>query len=860
MSTRRYLLPELGTWMASTILVSALSLPAYAACTPVITAGDDTTTCDSGSTPGFTDLSGNNTLNLPAGGNGSITSAVTFGDGHDLVQAHSGSMSALDMGNGANIFRVELDAVVGPVTQGDGADIAQVSGGTVGALNQGDGIDAYAQSGGRVASLAQGDGRDTFNMSGGEIVGAFEDGDVATQSAGTIGRVDMKLDNNFYTLLGGRINGNLVTGFGLDTISISGGYIGGNVSVSGGDDLFTLTGGTVNGQVLMSLGNDQFNWIGAGTLNSTVNMGPDNDTALLQNLTQATLAPTPLIDGGPGTDTLTFDNTQAGNAQRYANWETVNLDNRSRFALAGDWKLGGSDTGTGTLNIDGSSVLLVSQGAITPFAPGQLATLNNSGLIDMTSASTGATDSLTVHGNYNGNNGQLALQSVLAGDDSASDKLVVSQGTLQGSTTLTVSNLGGSGGATLSNGIQVVQALNGATGSDRAFTLAGGSVSAGAFEYFLFKGGVSPGSEQQWYLRSTVVAPPLPDPEGPVSPLPEPVPGEGAPIELPKPIPGEAPIPIYRPEVPVYSTLFPAAQQTVRGMLGTYHERMGDQTRQTATGSLPAGWGRVYGNSRRQAYAGTVSPRLDSSLSGFQVGSDIQAWSTGNGQVQRLGFFVGHSRLRGNVDGFNRGWQHLDAGNTTLRGDSLGLYWTLIDPNGWYVDGVLMGTRLNGNSESDRGLKLKAKGHDVLGSVEVGMPLPITQNWVLEPQLQLIVNKTRLDSQHDGVSKVAFSADTAITTRLGARLRGSYTLAAMPLQPYLRANVWHASSGTDRVRFNDVTAIDTEQKSTTLDVSAGAMVQVSDSISLYGELGYGRNLDSNALNGRSGTVGVRMEF
>ncbi|MGK9617178.1 hypothetical protein O6474_24880, partial [Salmonella enterica subsp. enterica] len=84
--------------------------------------------------------------------------------------------------------------------------------------------------------------------------------------------------------------------------------IGGNVSVSGGDDLFTLTGGVVNGQVLMSFGNDQFNWIGAGTINSAVNMGADNDRALLQNLTQALLSSTPLVDGGVGTDTLVFDN------------------------------------------------------------------------------------------------------------------------------------------------------------------------------------------------------------------------------------------------------------------------------------------------------------------------------------------------------------------------------------------------------------------------------------------------------------------------------------------------------------------------------------------------------------------------
>eukprot|EP01034_Spumella_vulgaris_P012086 gene12086-15382_t len=203
----------------------------------------------------------------------------------------------------------------------------------------------------------------------------------------------------------------------------------------------------------------------------------------------------------------------------------------------------------------------------------------------------------------------MALQSVLAGDGAASDKLVVNQGSLLGTTTLNVSNLGGAGAETLSDGIQVVEARNGATGSDRAFSLAGGSVSAGAFEYFLFKGGVSAGSEQQWYLRSAIVAPPLPEPEQP--PVPLPVPGEGTPVDLPAPVPGEPLIPIYRPEVPVYSTLFPAAQQTVRAMLGTYHERMGDQSRQTATGSFPAGWGRVYGSSSRQTYAGTVNPRLD---------------------------------------------------------------------------------------------------------------------------------------------------------------------------------------------------------------------------------------------------------
>ncbi len=43
-------------------------------------------------------------------------------------------------------------------------------------------------------------------------------------TGGTIGRVDMKLDNNVFEMSGGSIINNLVTGFG---ITLSGGSIGG---------------------------------------------------------------------------------------------------------------------------------------------------------------------------------------------------------------------------------------------------------------------------------------------------------------------------------------------------------------------------------------------------------------------------------------------------------------------------------------------------------------------------------------------------------------------------------------------------------------------------------------------------------
>ncbi|WP_053129514.1 autotransporter outer membrane beta-barrel domain-containing protein [Pseudomonas sp. MIACH] len=826
------------------------------ACAFTITAGDDVINCTSGAGGNLVDMQGNNSLIFPSG-NGSVM-GVAYGAGNDLIELNAPDAeigpSGVSMGDGANIFRLFQGRVNSSVLQGAGNDIVQISGGQVGSISQGNGADTFSMSGGMTTALFQGDGIDHFTMSAGIITGAFEDGDVALMTGGSIGRVDMKLDDNVFDMRGGTIVGNLVTGFGNDTILVSGtSYIGGNISTSGGVDIITITGGTVNGQILASFGNDAFSWIGAGRINSAVLLGGDNDTGLLQNLTEAIVAPTPVVDGGLGVDTLTFDNSQVSTPTRYQNWETVNLDNGSQLTLGGTLTLGDTGTGTGTLNIHGSSALLVSTGVINPFTAGQLTTLNNFGLIDMTTGSSSATDTLTVNGNYSGTGGQLALQSVLGADGSPSDKLVINQGTLSGTTAINVTNLGGAGAATLQDGIQVVQALNGATSSGSAFTL-GRPVSAGAFDYYLFKGGVTAGTAENYYLRSTVPVVP-PDPVI-IVPLPTPVPGDP-----PLPTnPGLKPIPIYRPEVPIYAALFPAAQQLVQGMLGTFHQRMGDQSQQLHSGAFTSGWGRLYGNSTRQGFAGTVSPSINSSVTGFQVGSDVYASTHDNGLTQRSGFFVGHSTLKGSIKGFNGGWQDKDAGKTTLRGDSVGVYWTLIGANQAYLDLVLMGTRFDGNNESDRGVKMNTHGHNVTASAEVGWPFAWVGNWVVEPQAQLIVGKTKLDKQNDGISDVSYDADTQVTSRLGVRLRGDYQVRSMPLQPYVRANAWHTSAGQNTVTFNEVTAIDTEQKSTTLDLNIGATLKVAKDISLYGEVGYNRNLDSNTFNGRQGTLGLRMEF
>ncbi|GCL04327.1 AidA-I family adhesin [Escherichia coli] len=61
---------------------------------------------------------------------------------------------------------------------------------------------------------------------------------------------------------------------------------------------------------------------------------------------------------------------------------------------------------------------------------------------------------VTVTGDYRGNNGNIEFNTVLAGDDSATDKLIV-QGNTSGKTFVTVNKAGGSGAQTL-NGIELI--------------------------------------------------------------------------------------------------------------------------------------------------------------------------------------------------------------------------------------------------------------------------------------------------------------------------------------------------------------------------------------------------------------------
>ncbi|HGM6310561.1 autotransporter outer membrane beta-barrel domain-containing protein [Pseudomonas putida] len=775
---------------------------------------------------------------------------------------------------------------LGALVQTNTADEFTLSGATVQSLQQGNGQDTFTMSGGTLGSLNQGGDMDTFTMTGGTITGAFEDGDTAWFKGGSIGRIDLKLADNFLEISQGLgvetvVVGNVVSGLGNDTIIMTGGTVGGDISTSSGVDKITISGGTLKGEIRTGNGKDEFTWTG-GQIGKRVIMENDDDTAIVRALDLGNSAV--ILDGGTGTDTLTFEQSQVGQGASYMNWESINLQQGSRLTLNDTLTLGdlGSDqprvipaTGTGTLQIDASSALNSRQGSIVSIQSDSKVSVVNAGTIDL-SRGNDAQGRLTVQGDYTGNNGTLRLNSVLAGDGAASDRLVVSRGAISGSTQLLVNNLNGAGAATAQNGIQVVEARDGATSTATAFVQTQ-TLSVGAYDYRLFKGGVTAGSENSWYLRSTLVAPPapapVPEPEQPTQPsqpgeppviapaqtppVAAPAPGQ---VDLPAPVQGES-LPLYRPEVPVYAAVPRGAAIIARQALGTFHQRQGDQQLLKGEGALPASWGQAYGGTLRQQWSGTVSPSLDGDLYGFKVGQDLYAKVDDNGYRQHVGVYVSHSRLDADVKGFALAVKDRSVGDLKLDGDSVGTYWTLVGPQGAYLDAVLQYTRLDGRARSDRGDKLDIDGHAWTASLESGYPIALSERWMLKPQAQLIAQKVSLDSASDNISRISHDAQVELTGRLGVRLEGAFTgSSGRLLQPYAQVNLWHGDGGRDTLTFDGVDKIKTDYRYTSVQLESGVVAQVSEALSLHGGVQYTANLDSRQQEASGVNLGVRWQF
>lgn len=830
----RNLVPAGLGWLIYPAVIVGSSTSAQAACDLSPTVGNSVYICDSGTDPdGLTDTDGTNSLTLPEGGTGEINGSVTFGAFVDTVTIHSGTIN-------------------GNVSQMGGLDVFTMTGGTI----NGD--------------LLQGGDRDTATISGGVITGVFSDGDIVTMTGGQIGTVDLLIGNNEMRMSGGSIVASIIAGQNNDLIEISGtasvgtfintgsnsggggdiirimgGSVGGEIVTFNesapnhaidGNDRVEVSGGTIGGGVRFGQGADNFVWQGGGSIAGNILMGTGSDTARLIDLTEANFAAGQLIDGGvlvtgvPNADRLIFEGTEASTVSRYVNWEAIDLTAGSVLTMDGNLVLGDADSGTGELTIDGTSTLLAGNGvnaAVQAFTAGQLATVSNAGTIDLTNGAPSATDTFTVVGNYIGTGGVIRLDTVLESDGAPSDKLVIQDGNASGTTGLQIVNFGGGGAQTAADGILVVETDN-ATTDPGAFILAS-PVAFGAYEYLLFRGGVTAGTEENWYLRSTLINPEEPG------------------------------IPLLRPETAVYSALPPVARDMALATLGTFHERRGEQIFMVGGENFSAAWGRVFGKSLDQSWSGTVSPSVDGALGGIQAGLDMLRWEDGSGGSNVAGIMLGYTGLGADVSGAVQGQSDLEVGRLDLDAYSVGGYFTHVGRGGWYVDAVVLGTWFGGDASTDRGIGIDPDGDAVTLSLEAGAPIALSATWTLEPQAQIVWQDISFDDQDDTLSTVSFGTDDGWTGRIGTRLQGTFQTNSGEFKPYLKANLWRSFETNETVAFGP-DPIDIESESTMLELGGGVAHKFTDRVSAFATADYSFNIDGDRRREFEAGAGLQYQW
>ncbi|EEX1497817.1 autotransporter adhesin Ag43 [Escherichia coli] len=436
--------------------------------------------------------------------------------------------------------------------------------------------------------------------------------------------------------------------------------------------------------------------------------------------------------------------------------------------------------------------------------------------------------------NLTGQGGTINMRVRLDGSN-ASDQLVINGGQATGKTWLAFTNVGNSnlGVATTGQGIRVVDAQNGATTEEGAFALSR-PLQAGAFNYTLNRD-----SDEDWYLRS-----------------------ENA----------------YRAEVPLYTSMLTQAMDYDRILAGSRSHQTGVNGENNSVRlSIQGGH---LGHDNNGGIARGATPESSGSYGFVRLEGDLLRTEVA-GMSVTAGVYgaAGHSSVDvKDDDGSRAGTVRDDAG-------SLGGYLNLVHTSsGLWADIVAQGTRHSMKASSDNN-DFRARGWGWLGSLETGLPFSITDNLMLEPQLQYTWQGLSLDDGQDNAGYVKFGHGSAQHVRAGFRLgshndmtfgegtssrdtlrdSAKHSVSELPVNWWVQPSVIRTFSSRGDMSMGTAAAgsnmtFSPSRNGTSLDLQAGLEARIRENITLGVQAGYAHSVSGSSAEGYNGQATLNMTF
>nr|WP_275690430.1 autotransporter outer membrane beta-barrel domain-containing protein [Luteibacter yeojuensis] len=489
----------------------------------------------------------------------------------------------------------------------------------------------------------------------------------------------------------------------------------------------------------------------------------------------------------------------------------------------------------------------------------------------------GTHSTVTVRGDFSGSGATVGFNTTMnAGGalaNQATDRLLIEGSvTTTGPTAIQVTP-GGAGANTDTNGNGKVDADEGISliqvaGDSRrdAFTLRGGYVAAGPFQYTLHAFGPGETDAGQnllasgklnwdYRLGNKIVC----DGDCPLDPeTGEPDPGNPG-------DPGEPEIPervAVVPQLPSYVSA-PAALLTYGDMMTDgLRQRLGD-IRQGESHDPVGGemFARYLGGQLR--YSSNRSFKnygygFDQQVNALQLGGSLIALDGDDGTL-RAGWAVDHGTTRVSPKAAD--------GNSSAkyRANGVSGWLTWQHGGGFWIDGVVGAIRYRGDVGTDlRGADVaRIRAHGWMTSVEAGMPFALGNAWTVEPRFQL---KHQSLNFRDFVDGDNLSVELGTAKQTSATIGGRLSRMANPVfMPYVGVDLTHTSNGDPRVdvsseEWNIADRFGSGRVGNAYRVSLGAVSQLGRNVQVYGEGTYRHFVGGYGMQGLAGNIGVRVTF